>query len=202
VHRTSGLSAQLGSTGASVGTEVLSLSVQDADASTAVLGTPQVISLERLRTADGVPIAVIHTWLPAPAFADLTAESLQDASLQAVLEEEFAVQITSGKRQIRAVPGDRDLLRLLQLDTSSPVLPTGGHELRPGRAARGGLLDLAPPGPHGVRHRHPAGSDGAGLGRQPTVVACCRHPDAVADRARRLGTDLLRLADRLSHKGH
>ncbi|WP_219816089.1 GntR family transcriptional regulator [Arthrobacter sp. B1805] len=34
VHRTSGLSAQIGSTGAAVGTEVLSLTVQDADAST------------------------------------------------------------------------------------------------------------------------------------------------------------------------
>lgn len=64
---------------------MLSLSLQNADASTAVLGTPQVIFLERLRAAEGVLIAAIHTWLPAPTFADLTAESLHDASLHAVL---------------------------------------------------------------------------------------------------------------------
>ncbi|MFJ6001688.1 UTRA domain-containing protein [Arthrobacter sp. NPDC092385] len=72
--------------------------------------------------SDGVPIAVIHLWLPAPTFACLTAEELHDASLHAVLGEQFGVQITSGKRQVRAVPGDGDLLRLLRLEASSPEL--------------------------------------------------------------------------------
>ncbi|MBG6183066.1 GntR family transcriptional regulator [Arthrobacter sp. CAN_A214] len=201
VHRTSGLSAQLGSTGASVGTEVLSLSVQDADASTAVLGTPQVLSLERLRTADGVPIAVIHTWLPVPAFADLTAESLQNASLHAVLGEKFGVQITSGKRQIRAVPGDRDLLRLLRLDTSSPVLLLEGTSFdQDGRPVE--VFSTWHHPDHVVFdidiQREPAVPASAGSLASPAADA----PDAVADQARQLGADLLRLADRLSHRGY
>jgi GntR family transcriptional regulator len=201
VHRTSGLSAQLGSTGASVGTEVLALSVQDADASTAVLGTPQVISLERLRTADGVPIAVIHTWLPAPTFADLTAESLHNASLHAVLGEQFGVQITSGKRQIRAVPGDRDLLRLLQLDASSPVLLLEGTSFdQDGRPVE--VFSTWHHPDHVVFdidiQREPALQASADSPASPAADA----PDAVADRARQLGADLLRLADQLSHRGH
>ncbi|WP_434992302.1 GntR family transcriptional regulator [Arthrobacter sp. Ld5] len=67
-------------------------------------------------------VLLLHTWLPFPAFSALTAEDLHDASLHAVLGERFDVQIASGKRQIRAVPGDADLLRLLQLKASSPVL--------------------------------------------------------------------------------
>lgn len=59
LHRTSGLSAQLGNTGATVGTGVFSLSLQNADTSTAILRAPHELVLARLRTADGIPIAVI-----------------------------------------------------------------------------------------------------------------------------------------------
>jgi GntR family transcriptional regulator len=198
VHRTSGLSAQLGSTGASVGTEVLSLSLQDADASTAVLRTPQVLLLERLRTADGVPIAVIHTWLPAPAFSGLTADELHDASLHAVLGEKYGVRITSGKRQIQAVPGDQDLLRLLQLEASSPVLLLEGTSFdQDGRPVE--VFSTWHHPDHVVFdidiQREPAvhvSSD------SPASSSAGDTPDAVADRARRLGSDLLRLADQLS----
>ena len=198
VHRTSGLSAQLGSAGASVGTEVLSLTLQDADASTAVLGTPQVLFLERLRTADGVPIAVIHTWLPAPAFSGLTAEELRNASLHAVLGEKYGVRITSGKRQIRAVPGDGDLLRLLKLEASSPVLLLEGTSFdQDGRPVEvfstwhhpdHVVFDID------IQNEPPAPAVTGGLSPSSVVDT----PDAVADRARRLGAELLRLADDLS----
>ncbi|MFJ6001690.1 GntR family transcriptional regulator [Arthrobacter sp. NPDC092385] len=199
VHRTSGLSAQLGSAGANVGTEVLSLTLQDADASTAVLGTPQVLALERLRTADGEPIAVIHTWLPVPVFADLTAESLRDASLHAVLGEQFGVQITSGKRQIRAVPGDQDLLRLLKLEASSPVLLLEGTSFdQDGRPVE--VFSTWHHPDHVVFdidiQREPAVQTSAG---GPPSSSAVDAPDAVADRARRLGADLLRFADGLSN---
>ncbi|MDQ0733766.1 GntR family transcriptional regulator [Arthrobacter agilis] len=198
VHRTSGLSAQLGSTGATVGTEVLSLTLQDADASTAVLGSDQVLALERLRTADGVPIAVIHTWLPAPTFSDLTAEELRDASLHATLGEKFGVRITSGRRQIRAVPGDEDLLRLLQLEASSPVLLLEGTSFdqdgrpvevfstwhHPDHVVFDIDIQQEPSAPRGL----------AG----PTSSLASDNPDTIADRARQLGAELLRFADGLS----
>ena len=196
VHRTSGLSAQLGSTGASVGTEVLSLSLQTADTSTAVLGTPQVLFLERLRTADGVPIAVIHTWLPTPTFADLTADELHDASLHAVLGEKYGVRITSGKRQIRAVPGDGDLLRLLQLEASSPVLLLEGTSFdQDGRPVE--VFSTWHHPDHVVFDIDIQREPTAPVGGPPSSPAA-ETPDAVADQARQLGADLLRLADQLS----
>jgi GntR family transcriptional regulator len=198
VHRTSGLSAQIGSTGASVGTEVLSLTVQDADASTAALGTPQVLALERLRTADGVPIAVIHTWLPAPTFSSLSREDLHDASLHAVLSEKFGVQIVSGKRQIRAVPGDRDLLRLLKLEASSPVLLLEGTSFD---------QDGRPVEVFSTWH-HPdhvvfdieiqRESTGPAVPDARSSSAPDHSPEAVAADARRVAEDLLHLATRLT----
>jgi GntR family transcriptional regulator len=202
VHRTSGLSAQLGSAGASVGTEVLSLAVQDADASTAVLGTPQVLALERLRTADGVPIAVIHTWLPAPIFSELTAENLTNESLHAVLGEKFGVRITSGNRQIRAVPGDQDLLRLLQLESSSPVLLLEGTSFdQDGRPVE--VFSTWHHPDHVVFdidiQREPSISSVQG---SPPPSSAVNAPEVVADRARKLGTDLLRFADEIARGGH
>ncbi|WP_170068214.1 GntR family transcriptional regulator [Arthrobacter ruber] len=198
VHRTSGLSAQLGSTGASVGTEVLSLTVRDADASTAVLGTPQVLALERLRTADGVPIAVIHTWLPVPAFTSLTAEDLHDASLHAVLGEKFGVQIASGKRQIRAVPGDQDLLRLLELGASSPVLLLEGTSFdQNGRPVE--VFSTWHHPDHVVFDidiqqdaQLPAVLSG------PAPSSSGDPTDPIEERARKLAAELLRFADQLS----
>ena len=43
-----------------------------------------LVSVERLRTVDGTPTALMHNWLP-PQFADLTADDLEDASLYAIL---------------------------------------------------------------------------------------------------------------------
>ncbi len=209
VHRTSGLLAQLGSAGAVVGTEVLSLTVQDADGSTAVLGTPQVLSLERLRSADGVPIAVIHTWLPFPLFASLTAEDLHDASLHAVLGEKFGAQITSGKRQIRAAPGDRNLLGLLQLDAGSPVLLLEGTSFdQDGRPVEVFStwhhpdhvvfdIDIVKDTGTAPRAGHQRHEDGPSAPSSAALSETTVPLDA-AERARRLGVDLLQLADDLS----
>ncbi|MUK01314.1 UTRA domain-containing protein [Vibrio cholerae] len=205
VHRTSGLSAQLGSAGASVGTQVLSLTVRDADASTAVLGTDQVLALERLRTADGVPIAVIHTWLPAPTFSPLAAEDLHDASLHAVLGEKFGVQVTSGKRQIRAVSGDQDLLRLLQLQASSPVLLLEGTSFdQDGRPVE--VFSTWHHPDHVVfdidiqrePYNHVEAISVDEALSSPETLARRDSDSTVAQRARQLGTELLRFADDIS----
>ncbi|MBG6183068.1 DNA-binding GntR family transcriptional regulator [Arthrobacter sp. CAN_A214] len=59
------------------------------------------MALERVRMADSVPLAVIHTWLPAPSFSKLTAEALRNASHHAVLGEKFGVRITVRSALIR-----------------------------------------------------------------------------------------------------
>jgi len=146
-----------------------------------------------------VPIAVIHTWLPCPTFSDLTAEDLHDGSLHAVLGEKFGVRITSGKRQIRAVPGDRDLLRLLQLDPASPVLLLEGTSYdQDGRPVE--VFSTWHHPDHVVFdidvQREPVES-----GESPTSSSPTAAEQTVADRARQLGAELLRLADQLSEPG-
>lgn len=207
IHEISGLSTQVAGTGASVGTEVLSFAVQPADAVTAVLGTSQVLSVERLRSADGVPIAVIHTWLPLPRFSPLTAGDLTDASLHAVMKSKFDVGIVSGKRQIRAVPGDEHLMSLLALEEGSPVLLLEGTSYD----ADGNAVEVFSTWHHPDHvvfdiniQREPAGSDGSGTGTAPNTGRS-RHPgqagDAVAARARQLSAELLQMADSLENPG-
>lgn len=122
VQRLPGLSTQIAETGVSVETEVLDFNVETARGATTALGTPEVLALKRLRSVDGSPIALIHTWLPLPLCAELTPEELRNTSLHAVLREKFGVDITTGRRQIRAAPADADLRSLLRMEAGSPVL--------------------------------------------------------------------------------
>ncbi|WP_162149202.1 GntR family transcriptional regulator [Arthrobacter sp. 35/47] len=122
VQRMPGLSTQISETGVSVQTEVLGFEVETARGMAAALGTPEALALKRLRSVDGSPIALIHTWLPLPLCADLRAEDLQNASLHGVLREKLGIDVTAGRRQIRAAPADSDLLSLLRMEAHSPVL--------------------------------------------------------------------------------
>ena len=202
VHQTSGLSAQVSGAGTAVGTEVLSFEVQDSDAATAILGSRQVLSIKRLRTAEGTPIAVIHTWLPLPQFAALTPEDLKDASLHAVMNSRFGVEIVSGQRQIRAVPGDKDLTSLLGLTPASPVLLLEGTSLD----AEGRAVEL-----FSTWHHPDHVVFDINVQREPGALPV--SPEAghlpagegdddgeVAERARRLSAELLRFAEDLAKR--
>lgn len=129
VHRMPGLSTQIAETGVLVTTEVRSFSVQPAQGIAAALGTPEVLAIERLRSVEGAPIALIHTWLPLPLCATLTAGELQDTSLHSVLHHKYGVDIVAGKRQIRAAPADAELQSLLQMGPHAPVLVLEGTSL-------------------------------------------------------------------------
>jgi GntR family transcriptional regulator len=136
-------------------------------------------------------------WLPAASttVSCTRGRDLHDASLHAVLGEKFGVQIVSGKRQIRAVPGDRDLLRLLQLEASSPVLLLEGTSFDQKGRPGGNLLDLAPPDQVAFDleiQREPLVPGGPASSSLAGDI-----PGAVADRPRQLGADLVRFADSL-----
>lgn len=122
IQRMPGLSTQISETGVSVETEVLGFSVEPANGASAALGTPEVLALKRLRSVDGSPIALIHTWLPMPLCAALTPDDLRDASLHGMLRTKLGIEVTAGRRQIRAAPADADLLSLLRMEANSPVL--------------------------------------------------------------------------------
>lgn len=122
VQRMPGLSTQISETGLSVETEVLGFEVESARGAATALGTPEVLALRRLRSVDGSPIALIHTWLPLPLCSELTPDDLRNVSLHGVLRDKFKIDVTAGRRQIRAAPADTALLSLLRMEAHSPVL--------------------------------------------------------------------------------
>jgi GntR family transcriptional regulator len=79
-----------------------------------------LVSVERLRSVDGTPTALMHNWL-SPQFADLTAADLEDASLYAILRARGVRPViahqTIGAR--RPVARER---RLLGLSSGDPLL--------------------------------------------------------------------------------
>lgn len=129
VQRMPGLSAQISTTAAPVSTEVLSLAPGTDARAEAALGTNELLSLRRRRTAEGEAIALIQTWLPLQLAGTLTVDELTDASLHATLANRFGVPVTAGRRQIRAIAASERLAGELSLPVGSPLLLLEGTSL-------------------------------------------------------------------------
>ena len=88
-------------------------------------GTP-IVQYERLRYADGVPMAVEHTYLVdqrVPGLADREAPS----SLYACLADSYGLVPDWGEDSIEAVAADAGLAELLDIPVGGPVLRTERH---------------------------------------------------------------------------
>jgi GntR family transcriptional regulator len=129
VQRMPGLSAQISTTAGPVSTEVLSLGPGTDARAEAALGTADLLSLRRRRSAEGEAIALIQTWLPMSLAGTLTVQELTDASLHATLASKFGVPVTAGRRQIRAVAASARLAEELALPVGSPLLLLEGASL-------------------------------------------------------------------------
>jgi GntR family transcriptional regulator len=62
-----------------------------------------VIALNRVRTADGVPIAVEHTHLPAARFPGLADLIGDDQSLYAILAEHWGVEVATAAHRVSVI---------------------------------------------------------------------------------------------------
>lgn len=122
VQRISGLSSQMPRTR----TEMLSLSHGRNAVAEAALAVTDVTQLRRLRSVDNEPIALIETWLPARFAAGLTAETLTDSSLHAVLTSKFGITIVSGRRAVRAVAASASMAAILRVAPGAPLLALEG----------------------------------------------------------------------------
>ncbi|WP_046470737.1 GntR family transcriptional regulator [Allosalinactinospora lopnorensis] len=90
-----------------------------------LLGIPpgsDVHHIERLRTADGEPMAVERTNIPTSLAPGLGSHRLSGRSLYQVLEEEFGIILDSGEQTIEAGICDPADAKLLGLSPGSPVL--------------------------------------------------------------------------------
>lgn len=85
------------------------------------LGTP-VITIERLRFVQEIPIQLVTTYIPFSLCPALLDEDLSHQSLYAFLEKTCGVFIARGRRSIEAVPANEHEARLLHVQRGAPLI--------------------------------------------------------------------------------
>lgn len=93
------------------------------DKAAAMLACPgePLVYLERLRLADGEPIALDSSWLPAALAGPLLSVDFTHTGLYLQLAEQCSVRVTSGWERIRPVLPDRLERDLLALEAYEPA---------------------------------------------------------------------------------
>jgi len=82
-------------------------------------GAP-VIALNRVRTADGVPIAVEHTHLPAARFPGLLDLVTDDQSLYGILTQRWGVQVATASHRVSVIALEDTDAALLDVPVGLP----------------------------------------------------------------------------------
>ena len=84
-------------------------------------GTP-VVHIERVRTANGEPMALERTYLPAGRFPGLEEIDLTDVSLYTLLSERWGVLVRSADQWASAVRLTEEEAEVLGVDCEQPAL--------------------------------------------------------------------------------
>lgn len=95
-----------------------------------LLGVPpasDVVEFERVRTLDGLPVAVQTLSLPAKLVPGLESESLDDSSLYRLLGERYGLVPSRCDYTLQADAASEHVAALLEVPVGSPVLI--GHEI-------------------------------------------------------------------------
>lgn len=82
----------------------------------------EVLRIERLRLADGEPIAIQVVFLNATRFDGISAVLNDDASLYQLLSSQYGVELTSAEESIEAVVAERREAVLLRCQPGMPLL--------------------------------------------------------------------------------
>lgn len=82
----------------------------------------QVFNIERLRFIDDEPIVLVTTYLPYELCSGLANYDLSNQSLYAVLEKEFGLELSHGRRTIEAVAANDREAQLLQVGECDPLI--------------------------------------------------------------------------------
>jgi DNA-binding GntR family transcriptional regulator len=94
------------------------------DAVASRLGLPagtEVVHLERLRRARGVPLAILRNWLPVPVAGEISGEELQANGLYACLRARGS-SVRSAQQRIGARAASAEEARLLDVRRGAPLL--------------------------------------------------------------------------------
>lgn len=82
----------------------------------------KVLQIDRLRLADGQPIAFDSTWLPIFYGQLLTDKKLKDSTIYKILEQEYDIQILRGTYRFSAETADEFLANELSVDKGSALM--------------------------------------------------------------------------------
>lgn len=126
--RLTGFTEDITARGQQASTRVLAARMGEADAETAEklripVGSP-VFSLQRLRLADGEPLAVEYTQLSFKGCERLLEEDLEHNSLYRLLETKFGLPLMEAEQELEAGLAGSEYAGLLEVAPSSPALYT------------------------------------------------------------------------------
>jgi GntR family transcriptional regulator len=96
-------------------------SAEEAEALAIGVGAP-VLSLRRLRLADGEPMAIERVVLSVVAFPGLADEDFETQSLHEVLERRYGVRFAVARGSLRAVASSPQEARLLGISPGAPLI--------------------------------------------------------------------------------
>jgi GntR family transcriptional regulator len=82
----------------------------------------EVVHLDRLRSADGEPVAVERARLPAARFPGLETAELADGSLYATLAERYGCRVADSEQRVTAVAASAEDAALLGVAPGAPAL--------------------------------------------------------------------------------
>ena len=126
VHRIAGFTSVMTEQGAQVGTTVLTQRVVPAPTSVArelaLEVADDVVELVRLRSVDGAPNHVAHSFLPAARYPKVAEQDFSEGSLYEFLRREYQADLAHASIVVdvgTAAPDEADLLRVV---AGSPLL--------------------------------------------------------------------------------
>jgi GntR family transcriptional regulator len=126
VHRIAGWSSVMAEQGAQVGTTVLTQRVVPAAAAiSAELGlelAADVVELVRLRSVDGAPNHVAHSFLPAGRFPGTASADLREGSLYDHLRREYDADLAHARIVVDVGTATAEEGELLRITAGSPLL--------------------------------------------------------------------------------
>jgi GntR family transcriptional regulator len=82
----------------------------------------KVMQIDRLRLADGNPVAFDSTWLPILYGQLLSKEKLKSSTIYKILEEEYDIRVIRGTYRFTAAVADAKLSSELEVAAGEPLL--------------------------------------------------------------------------------
>lgn len=82
----------------------------------------KVMQIDRLRLADGNPVAFDSTWLPILYGQLLSKEKLENSTIYKILEKEYDIQVIRGTYRFTADIADKSLAAELGIEVGAPLL--------------------------------------------------------------------------------